>query len=125
MTTTFRPTLPSHAEEQHQTRDHGRETEQAQPAFVERSERRQAAPPLLRSHEREQPFQDQVESQTRKKICPGQSPKPPSLPLRPRSAQLSVEPTWFCRNLKNSLSGCKTSTSWSLPIDSRYACMLR
>src|SRR6185503_1453311 len=78
MTTTFRPTLPSHAEEKHQASDHGRETEQAQAAFLERRERGEAASPVLRRQKGEKPLEHQVKSQTRKKIRPGQSPKPPS-----------------------------------------------
>jgi hypothetical protein len=94
MTTTFRPTLSSYAEEQHQTRDHGRETEQAQARFRERRQRCQATPPLLRRQEREQALEDQVESQARKKIRPGQNPKPPVVTVEGRaSTQLSVEPT--------------------------------
>ena len=91
MTTTFRPTLPSHAEEKHQAPNYGRETEQAQAAFLERRERGEAASPVFRRQKGEKSLEHQVESQTRKKIRPGQSPKPPSNPLRRAPAQF--EPT--------------------------------
>ncbi len=73
----FDPRLASHAEQQRQSRDDCRQAEEPQLVIRKPGQSGQTTPPMLRRSEWEKPLENQVESQTRKKICPGQRPKPP------------------------------------------------
>jgi len=55
----------SHRKQQHETRDDDAERKRTQLPIVELREHCDAATPALRRRERQQPFEDQKESQTR------------------------------------------------------------
>ena len=77
ITTTFRVTLTSNGEQQNEPGDHDAEAEAAKVAILELRDRCKAAAPSLRRREWKQAFYHEIESQTREKIRPGQSLKPP------------------------------------------------
>ena len=86
ITTTVRPTSASNSDEKEQPDDRDGEPERAQMLILEARDGRETATPGLRRNERQQSLDHEIERQTRKKISPGQSLKPPMFRwLSPRS----------------------------------------
>src|SRR4029079_15567906 len=81
ITTTVRPTSASNGDQQQQPDDHDGKSERTQVRGVETRDGREPASPRVGRDERQQPLDDEVEREARKKIRPGQSLKPPDVPL--------------------------------------------